>query len=131
MPVGCGEGMLARELSRRGCRVTGIDRDEQSIQLARQQAPDAHVEYILADFSTHSFEAESFEAIVSVAALHHVDTGGALDKMRALLKPGGKLASAPRARTAVPPARGSQVRFSGDGTQPLRCYNTHAYWKSF
>jgi 2-polyprenyl-3-methyl-5-hydroxy-6-metoxy-1,4-benzoquinol methylase len=91
LDVGCGEGILARELRQVAARVSAIDRDEPTISLARQQDAGAGVEYLHGDFLTYEFEPASFGAIVSVAALHHMDAGAALDRMRLLLRPGGTL----------------------------------------
>jgi SAM-dependent methyltransferase len=102
LDVGCGEGMLARELRRVVPHVTGIDRDAASIELARQEGGAADVEYIVGDFMTHPFEPASFDHIASVAALHHMDAGAALDRMRALLAPGGTLAIVGLARSRYP-----------------------------
>lgn len=40
---------------------------------------------------THEFRPESFDLVVSVAMLHHVDTGAALRRFRQLVKPGGRV----------------------------------------
>jgi SAM-dependent methyltransferase len=45
---------------------------------------------------------ESFDLIVSVATLHHMDAGAALTRMRALLRPGGTLAIVGLARPTRP-----------------------------
>lgn len=92
LDVGCGEGMLARELSRVSPRVLAIDQDEPSIALARRQDAGAGVEYVCGDFLDHGLEPESFDFIASIAALHHMDTRAALGRMRKLLRPGGTLA---------------------------------------
>lgn len=39
----------------------------------------------------HEFRPESFDLVVSVAMLHHVDTGAALRRFRQLVKPGGRV----------------------------------------
>ncbi|MFF0635848.1 class I SAM-dependent methyltransferase [Nocardia sp. NPDC004151] len=102
LDVGCGEGMLARRIRRAGATVTGIDPDPASIALAREQSPDDDITYLEADFLTHSFPPESFDGIVSVAALHHMDTVEALTRMRTLLRPGGTLAVIGMARSTFP-----------------------------
>jgi SAM-dependent methyltransferase len=102
LDVGCGEGALARELRRVVPHVTGIDRDEASIDLARRQDEGAQVEYVRADFLTHPFEPASFDLIASIAALHHMDATAALDRMRRLLAPGGTLAIVGLARNRYP-----------------------------
>ena len=99
LDVGCGEGMLTRGLGERIDRVVGIDLDQPSIELARSHEGKAGVEYVLGDFMTHPFEPESFDAIVSIAALHHMDAGAALARMRSLLRPGGRLAVVGLARS--------------------------------
>jgi len=98
LDVGCGEGMLAWELSRLGPRVLAIDRDEPSIALAKRHHADSGsgagtaVEYVCGDFLDYDLEPASFDFIASVAALHHMDARAALGRMRELLRPGGTLA---------------------------------------
>ena len=92
LDVGCGEGMLTRWLARRGVpHVVGIDEDAASIALARQQDPEARVEYVLGDFLGHPFPAGSFGLVSCVAALHHMEPAAALARMSDLLAPGGTL----------------------------------------
>ena len=49
LDVGCGEGMLARQLARRVPRVVGIDQDTTSIELARRQDLDGQIEFVRGD----------------------------------------------------------------------------------
>ena len=100
LDVGCGEGMLVRDLSAPRRRVTGIDVDAASIASAREQEPSA--EYFCADFLTHPFRETSFDAVVSVAALHHMDPETALRRMSELLRPGGSLVVIGCARSDLP-----------------------------
>lgn len=100
LDVGCGEGILARQLRRCVPHVSAIDIDENSIELARQQDAAAEIDYLLGDFLTFPLQRDSFDFVVSVAALHHVDATAALQRMRELLRPGGTLAvlGLPRSR---------------------------------
>ncbi len=91
LDVGCGEGLLTRRLRQQVRRVVGIDRDEPSLALARTQSQE-DVTYVLGDFMTYPFEPETFDFVGSVASLHHMDIGPALERMRSLLRPGGTLA---------------------------------------
>ncbi|GAB3204768.1 class I SAM-dependent methyltransferase [Nocardia tengchongensis] len=102
LDVGCGEGMLARRIRLAGAAVTGIDPDPTSIELAREQSPDGDITYLRADFLDHPFAPQSFDGIVSIAALHHMDTAKALTRMRDLLRPGGTLAVVGMARNDFP-----------------------------
>ncbi|WP_067717781.1 class I SAM-dependent methyltransferase [Nocardia yamanashiensis] len=102
LDIGCGEGMLARRLHAEGHRVTGIDLDAHGIDLARAQSPDGEITYLQADFLTHPFTPDSFDGIVSVATLHHMDAPTALTRIRDLLRPGGTLAILGMARPDLP-----------------------------
>lgn len=102
LDVGCGEGMLARQLAVRIPQVSAIDGDLASIELARCQDPPGTVDWICGDFLACPFEPGSFGVITSVAALHHMDPAAALGKMSVLLQPGGTLALVGLARSRLP-----------------------------
>jgi SAM-dependent methyltransferase len=99
---------LAAELRQKVGHVCGIDVDEPSIMLARSRSePD--VEFLLADFFAQPFEPESFDAVVSVATLHHMDAAAALRRMAELLRPGGTLAAVGLARPDLPRDLGREL----------------------
>jgi 2-polyprenyl-3-methyl-5-hydroxy-6-metoxy-1,4-benzoquinol methylase len=102
LDVGCGEGMLARQLSRVVPHVVGIDQDPASIELARRHDPGGAIEFICGDFLACRFAPASFQMITSVAALHHMDARAALGRMSQLLMPGGVLAVVGLARSRRP-----------------------------
>jgi 2-polyprenyl-3-methyl-5-hydroxy-6-metoxy-1,4-benzoquinol methylase len=103
LDVGCGEGTLTRAIRRVVPRVTGIDADAPSIEGARaQNEPSAHIDYVLGDVLTHAFDAESFDVVVAVAALHHMDAEAGLLRMQHLLAPGGVLVVVGCARSVLP-----------------------------
>jgi 2-polyprenyl-3-methyl-5-hydroxy-6-metoxy-1,4-benzoquinol methylase len=102
LDVGCGEGTLACKLRSSFRHVTAIDVDAASIELARAQEPDAGIDYVLADFRAYPFEPASFDFVVCVAALHHMDPPAALRRMAELLRPGGALAVLGLARSRYP-----------------------------
>lgn len=91
LDVGCGQGLLARELAVVVPRVTAIDLDERSLTLAREADSASEIEYLRGDFMTHPFSPASFDLVASIAALHHMDAAMALNRMKALLRPGGRL----------------------------------------
>jgi 2-polyprenyl-3-methyl-5-hydroxy-6-metoxy-1,4-benzoquinol methylase len=92
LDVGCGTGVLTRALADRADEVIGIDRHDHSIAHAQENNAAPNVTYMLDDFLTHPFESASFDAITSVAALHHLPVREALQRMQSLLRPGGVLA---------------------------------------
>lgn len=92
LDVGCGEGHLSRELRRRIPHVTAMDVDGATLGRARRHDDGIGVEYVLGDILTHTLEPAGFDFVVSVAALHHMDTAAALGRMAELVRPGGVLA---------------------------------------
>jgi SAM-dependent methyltransferase len=92
LDVGCGTGRLTRELRPVVPHVTGVDRDQQSITIARSLAPPAaDIEYVQGDFRDLPLQPGSFGLVTAVASLHHMDSAAALTRMRDLLHPGGTL----------------------------------------
>ncbi|HEY5984994.1 MAG TPA: class I SAM-dependent methyltransferase [Streptosporangiaceae bacterium] len=102
LDVGCGDGLLAGQLWQAIPHVVAIDSDAAVLGRARHHDGGSGVEYLHGDFLTHDFEPASFDAIVSVAALHHMDAAVALGRMRQLLRPGGTLAVVGLARRRYP-----------------------------
>lgn len=102
LDVGCGEGMLTRELRQRVPDVTGIDADRASIELAVAQDQDGSITYVHGDFRVYPFERASFDVVAVVAALHHMDARAALGGMRDLVRPGGVLCVVGLARSRLP-----------------------------
>jgi SAM-dependent methyltransferase len=91
LDVGCGTGRLTRELRRVIPQVTGIDRDEQSITVARSRAGAGDIEYRCGDFLDLPLRPGGFGLVTAVASLHHMDAATAIGRMREQLRPGGAL----------------------------------------
>jgi 2-polyprenyl-3-methyl-5-hydroxy-6-metoxy-1,4-benzoquinol methylase len=127
LDVGCGEGVLARELSGVARHVIAIDRDAPTIALAKKQTSAANVDYVLDDFLVHPFEPQSFDAVVSIAALHHIGTSAALLRMQQLLRPGGTLAVVGLARSR----RRADLMLNLAGVVADRLHKvTKTYWET-
>lgn len=143
LDVGCGTGALTRRLKHLVPHVTGIDRDERSIRLARAHPGATGVRYLQADFLTASFEPASLDLVTSIASLHHMDARAALRRMSDLLRPGGVLAVVGLARASwpaelaavIPAAAGTQlhqavsaVRRRRAAGRPAAAYQPPVVW---
>ncbi|MCL3994587.1 class I SAM-dependent methyltransferase [Streptomyces lavenduligriseus] len=103
LDVGCGDGLLARKLTGRAERVTGIDKSPRMIAHARELAVgDPRLTFVEGDFLTADLPDEGYDFICSVTAIHHMDLEAALVRMRALLRPGGTLVVVGLAREESP-----------------------------
>jgi SAM-dependent methyltransferase len=91
LDVGCGTGAFAAELARRVRHVDALDRSPAMIEAARQLAP-ANVSCLLGDVMRDPLPADGYDAIVSIAALHHMPIDDALLRLSRALRPGGVLA---------------------------------------
>ena len=137
LDVGCGTGALTRRLRAAGLRVTGLDRDEPCIQLARAHPGSAGIGYLVGDIGRAPLQPGSFDLVTSVAMVHHMDTELALKKMSGLLRPGGVLAIVGLARDstpadfgrAVPASVGSHLhRLADSGRRLPRPYQPPLVW---
>ena len=102
LDVGCGDGVLAAALAPLCGRVTGLDPDLASLERARAEVSSPDVRFVAGDLMADPFAPATFDAVVSVAALHHMDEGAALVRMASLLRPGGVLAVVGLARSSLP-----------------------------
>lgn len=102
LDVGTGDGHLAAEMASLGHHVTAIDADDATLARARSRWCTFDIDFVLGDFMSHPFEPASFDAVVSIAALHHMPEGDALDRMAELVRPGGMLCVVGLARTRAP-----------------------------
>ena len=90
LDVGCGDGSLATFLDDGTKRIVGIDTDKHCIEKARSVQNGGAVEFICVSFEDF-IQNKTFDAIVFVASIHHMDMTKALKKAKSLLAPHGKL----------------------------------------
>ena len=93
LDLGCGAGVFTRLLAARSDRVLGVDLSPNMIRLARERSAGlGHIAYLEADVTRWEWPRARFDALVSLATLHHLPFEEVLAKMRDALAPGGTLA---------------------------------------
>ncbi len=91
LDYGCGHGMAAVVLARRGAKVMAFDLSPGYLIEARQRASanGVTVEFVQADAHRLPFDDASFSRIWGNAILHHLDLRIAARELRRVLQPGG------------------------------------------
>jgi len=89
LEIGCGEGRVARDLTRRGHTVCGIDTSVTLLRYAREADPSGS--YVLADAGSLPFGDGEFDIVVSYNSLMDFeDMAGAVREAARVLVPGGR-----------------------------------------
>jgi 2-polyprenyl-6-hydroxyphenyl methylase/3-demethylubiquinone-9 3-methyltransferase len=93
LDVGCGGGLLAEAMARKGAKVTGIDLADDLLQVGRLHALEGGVEvdYLLQSAEQHVVDrAGEYEIVTCMEMLEHVpDPAAVIDAMARLVRPGG------------------------------------------
>jgi SAM-dependent methyltransferase len=98
LDVGCGTGGFATRLAERCVAVDAMDRCEAMVAAAQQRVPD-NVNCIFGDVVADGLPGDGYDAIVSIAALHHMPLEAVLSRLADGLRPGGVLAAIALPRT--------------------------------
>lgn len=92
LDVGCGGGLLAEEFARLGCRVTGVDPSERSLETARAHARESglEIDYRMGVGEDLPVEGASFDVVYCCDVLEHVDSvPRVVAEIGRALRPGG------------------------------------------
>jgi 2-polyprenyl-6-hydroxyphenyl methylase / 3-demethylubiquinone-9 3-methyltransferase len=95
LDVGCGGGLLAEGMAKRGARVTGIDMVEGALTVARLHLLESGLEVDYRKATAEQLAAENseqFDVVTCMELLEHVpDPGSIMAACGTLVRPGGQL----------------------------------------
>ncbi|MCP4326649.1 MAG: 3-demethylubiquinone-9 3-O-methyltransferase [Alteromonadales bacterium] len=92
LDVGCGGGFTSEFMAKKGALVSGIDISEVSINTATEHAKESNldIDYRSGTAVNLPYDNDSFDAIVCVDVLEHIDDiTKAIAEIKRVLKPGG------------------------------------------
>ena len=91
LDIGTGTGTLARGFAERGCRVTGVDRSEQMIAMAKEmsQQQGLDVDFRVATAEENGLPDASFDIVTAGQCWHWFDRPRAAMEVKRVLKPKG------------------------------------------
>ena len=92
LELGCGTGEFTRRLVESGCELTAVELSADLAARCRERVGD-RAEIVIGNVETgEGLEGRSFDAIVGVSILHHVNMPLCLRNTFSLLEPGGRFA---------------------------------------
>ncbi|PMB53444.1 SAM-dependent methyltransferase [Fischerella thermalis CCMEE 5201] len=92
LDIGCGTGEFSRLLAQYADRVVAIDLSPNMIEVAKQRSSQyKNIDFEVADILQWNFTVDQFDAIASIATVHHLPLENLLPCLKAGLKPGGRL----------------------------------------
>jgi SAM-dependent methyltransferase len=91
LELGCGTGELSRRLASIARSVVALDLSAEMIRVARSRSEQqSNIRFVVGDMMVPPLRG-TFDCVVSVNTLHHVDAVAGLRAMRGALRPGGTL----------------------------------------
>ncbi len=106
LDIGCGGGILAESMARRGAKVTGIDMGKEPLGVARLHALEAGVEleYRQITAEAHADEAPGqYDVVTCMEMLEHVpDPASVLHAIATLVRRAARCSSPPSTATRKP-----------------------------
>lgn len=89
LEIGCGTGLFTEIFSQTEANITALDISEELLNKAMlRNLPATRVTFLKARFEEHDFKGQ-FDAVIGSSVLHHLELDTALEKIHAILKPGG------------------------------------------
>lgn len=95
LDIGCGDGSISLQLLHPGTQLTLVDLSAAMISRAKANVPESlaqNVRLYNGDFLTTNLEQDSYDLIVTVGVMAHVESVDLfLSRIKSLLRPGGSL----------------------------------------
>jgi len=72
LDIGCGNGALAYDLSKKAASVVAIDINAKNIETAKRKYPNDNLQYVIGDATVYAFK-QNFDVIVLSNVLEHIE----------------------------------------------------------
>lgn len=92
LEVGCGTGLLTEEIAGKGVKVCSLDISHELLRKARERSGNADIVFFCSSAYDLGFADSSFDRVVGMSVLHHLDMESAWKEFYRVLKKGGRVA---------------------------------------
>jgi ubiquinone/menaquinone biosynthesis C-methylase UbiE len=93
LECGCGTGIFTKGICATGAQIVAVDISNDFLDKARVKIPQKNVSFLRVDLENpQELPDNSFDAIVGISVLHHLDLNKALPALRRKLVPGARFA---------------------------------------
>lgn len=92
LEVGCGTGLLTEEIANRGVKVFSLDISQELLKQARDKSGNRDIVFFCSSAYELGFKDSSFDHIIGMSVLHHLDMERALAEFHRILRKGGRVA---------------------------------------
>ncbi|MBI4156001.1 MAG: class I SAM-dependent methyltransferase [Candidatus Zambryskibacteria bacterium] len=136
LDIGCGTGISTRQLKERGFSVTGVDKDQAMVAIARQKTSD--ILYVVTDVHKLPFDNEEFDLITAFTSFHWFTDRKSTTEIKRVLKRGGVFftvwkksskSKSERVRNLGIVYNAILEKYFGDNSDSARNYNPEAILK--
>jgi SAM-dependent methyltransferase len=90
LELGCGTGEFTRRVAPAGSRLVALDLSQELLARARAKVP-AGARFVRGNAERLPFPDGTFDVVFGCSILHHLEVEAALDEVRRVLRPGGRL----------------------------------------
>ncbi|MBI5642245.1 MAG: class I SAM-dependent methyltransferase [Deltaproteobacteria bacterium] len=91
LEVGCGTGLLTMEAVKTGAKIYSLDVSPDLLRLARGKSACRGVDFFCASAYELGFRDKSFDYVIGMSVLHHLDIDKAFKEFSRVLKDNGKI----------------------------------------
>lgn len=92
LELGCGTGIFTRQWAAAGIALVAVDLSLDLLRAGAAEEADPPARRAVIDAEAVGLRAASFDAVVGVSVLHHLDLPRALAEVHRVLRPGGRIA---------------------------------------